>query len=137
MAYIPGYNPAAPVGERLAPEIRTEIALLVPTILPANSVGGEQLQEGAVGSEHIGEGAVTEGAYGAGSIHETSIAYQAVTSELIAPGSIHIEHVEAGVATTVDTNEQAVELRFTPLTATEYAAIPSPDPNTIYLVREG
>lgn len=134
MAYLIGYNPAAPVGQRLSPEVRTEIAMLAPVTLPNGSVTTPKIGDKAVDEDKIKDDTVKEVHIKTGAISAAKLAALAVTKEALANASVDHTKVDAGVPTVKDKDDQPISLKFVPLTATEYASL-TPDPDTVYLVK--
>lgn len=133
MAYVVAYNPSAPVGERLAPEVRTEIALLAPVTIPNGSVTNPRIADEAVEERNVRDDTIRESHVRDAAVSTRTIAPDAVTRDRIAPASVDHTRVDAGVPTVTDVDDQPIALKFIPLTAAQYAGI-TPDPNTAYLI---
>ena len=128
-----GYDPSKPVGQRLAPEVRTELMLLAPVTMPNGSITGPKIANEAVDTGQVNAGAVTGEKIANEAVDTGKVKAGAVTGEKIADAAITKEKVSAGVATTVNATGDAIQLTLAKVTATEYAAL-TPDPNTAYFI---
>jgi len=134
MAYIVGYDPGGPVGQRLAPEIRAEIELLAPVNIPTGAVDNTKLGDGSVDNRTIDDKAVDNPKLDDAAVDARVVAAKSITAAKLADGSVNNTHVDIGVPVSLDVTGDPVALIFTPCTAAEYAALSTPNPNTIYFI---
>lgn len=128
------YDPNANVGERLAPEVRAEIAVVAPSTVLNGSITTAKLAEDAVTTDKITTGAVTTNEIAVGGVTATNIASSAVSTAKIASQAVTPDKVGTGVVTSVDSTGATVATAIRYVTAAQYAAISSPDPNTLYFI---
>lgn len=134
------YDPSKPVGQRLAPEVRAEMALLASgTVPPSRSVGDDQLDDRSVTDRTIDDDAVDTRSIRDGAVTTDTIAPRSVTGAEVATQSLRGEHIAQGIPTSHDSNANEINLDFMPITSADYAALEAAgtvDPNTAYLIRE-
>lgn len=128
-----GFNPSAPPGQRLAPEIRTEIAILAPSAVTDLSLTEQKYKDGSVTRVKIAPD----------SIDDTLIADDAVKREHLAPNAVGTNEVEnnsitppkvgTGVLTIRDHAGAALSVIAEVLTTAEYSGI-TPTPNVLYIM---
>jgi len=127
------YDPEADAGERLAPEVRTEIAVVAPSAVLNGSITTAKLADDAVTQDKIYPGAVGSVEIATGGVSAVNIATDAVSSDKIAAGAVVPASCGTGVPTAVDNADNPTETIFKFVTAAEYGAL-TPDPNTVYLI---
>lgn len=128
------YDPSAAPGERLAPEVRAEIAFVAPSAVTNNSITTIKIQDLAVTTPKIATGAITLALMAANSVGTVALVNDAVTTVKIANSAITPAKTTTGIVTCVDSADAYVNRKNKDVTAAEYAAIVSPDPNTYYYI---
>lgn len=128
------YDPSANSGERLAPEVRAEIAVIAPSTVVNGAVTTAKLADDAVTAPKIAAGAVGTTEIGTGAITAVNLASAAVTADKLAAGAVTPAKLGTGVVSSVDSSSSAVSTTIMFLTASQYAAISSPNPNTLYFI---
>lgn len=129
-----GYEPDSPEGERLAPEVRAEIARVAPSAVLNNSITTAKLRDAAVTRAKLATGAVGSSEIDTGAVGTTNLASGAVTADKIATDAVTPTKCGTGVVTAVDSSGNSVETVVRFLTSAQFAAIGSPDPNTTYFI---
>ena len=127
------FDPAANAGERLAPEVRTEIAVVAPSTVLNGSITTAKLAELSVATGKIIDGSVTTAKIATNGVESVNIKALAVTTAKIADDAITPAKCGTGVPTAVDVTGNALETVFKYLTAAQYAAL-TPDANTFYFL---
>lgn len=130
---IPGVDMSQPPGERLAPELVAELALIAPSVLFNESVTTAKLRDKAVTSRKLADGAVTSVKIASGGVESVNLAAGAVVTAAITDGAVTPVKVGTGIMTVFaadGTTPRAVKQVF--LTAAEFDALDPPDPNTVY-----
>ncbi len=127
------YDPEADAGERLAPEVRTEIAVVAPSAVLNGSITTAKLADDAVTQDKIYPGAVGSVEIATGGVDAVNIAAGAVSSDKLAAGAVVPASCGTGVPTAVDNSDNPAETILKFVTAAEYGAL-TPDPNTVYLI---
>lgn len=130
------YDPAKPEGERLAPEVRAELSLVAPSTVNNNSITTAKLVDKSVTTDKLADSAVTTGKIAAGAVETVDIKDLAVVTAKLANNAVTPGKVASGVVTSADTGGNAFRLAMVPITSTGYAALTTPDPNTLYLISE-
>ncbi len=128
------FDPSANAGERLAPEVRTEIAAVAPSAVLNGSITTAKLAADAVTQDKIGPGAVGTTEIASLAVATANLAATAVTAAKLAVDSVTPEKCATGVPTAVDSSDNAAETIFKFVTAAQYAALGTPNPNTVYLI---
>lgn len=128
------YDPDMPEGQRLPPEMRAEIARLAPANLTPNSVTQDKIADGAVGRDQLDAKAVDATRLADGAVGQAQLALGAVGSNQLAPGAVTAAKAGAGILKFTDPSGTPIAGTVIVLTSTQYAALTSPDPNTIYLL---
>lgn len=128
------YDPEQPAGERLAPEVISEIQLVAPNDVQDGAITTSKLAVGAVEEDNIADGAVGTAQIANGGVAAANLATAAVTAGKIQAEAVGFAAAGPGVATAQDSSNNNIALRFVPITAALYAALTPPDPNTIYLI---
>ncbi|UYL88145.1 hypothetical protein SEA_EVAA_34 [Gordonia phage Evaa] len=132
--YLVAYDPAQPVGERLSPEVRAEIAVLAPSNIGNGTITTAKLANDAVTAAKIADGAVVADGLADGAVSTAKLGAQAVTTAKIADGAVTVEKIGSGVMKARDVSGNAAAMTTVYLTAAQYGGITSPDPNTVYLI---
>lgn len=128
------YDPTKDPGERLAPEIREEIAEVAPSTVTDGSITNDKLAEHTIESSKFAAKAVDEPALDDDSVSARTIVALAVGTSALAAGAVTPPKCGTGVVTAVDSAGADLETIEMYCTALEYAAIVSKDPNTTYNV---
>ena len=132
VAFDPDKNP----GNRLAPEVADEIKVIADTTADT-SIGNDRLVDGSVGTSKLADGSVTTPKLAQGAVTTATIASGAVNTDKLGPAAVTPAKVDAGVMTSHDVSGNNLRMDVVPLEAAEYAAIPKPDPNVLYLITDG
>lgn len=130
--YIFSYDGDATAGERLAPEIRAEIALVAPSAVNDGSITTIKIAAEAITKPKIAPGAVDADIIAAGGVETDNYADLSVTAGKLANDSVTPRACDTGVVLAVDDEDNDIEVTLKRLSATDYAAIITPDPNTWY-----
>ena len=130
-----GYDPSQPPGERLPVEVRQEISIVAPSTVDDQSITEAKLADSAVSNRTIKNGAVTSEKIANGGVQSINIGDAQVTAGKIAEGAVTPDVVATGVVAAVDSSGNALTVVIEPCTAAEYAALTSPNPNTLYFIR--
>jgi hypothetical protein len=128
------YDPSQPVGSRLAPEVREEIAAVAPSAVADGSISTVKLADGAVTTTKLGVGAVASPRIGTNEVKAANLDTGAVSTVKLADGAVTPVKAGTGIVTAVDTSGTPVQQREVTLTAAAYALIATPDPNTRYYI---
>lgn len=128
------FDTSKPIGQRFAPEVRQEIELLAPSNIPIGGVTTSKIANDAVTQEKIGDDAVGPDQLADQAVGAAALATNAVTTVKIANGAVTSAKVGVGVMKVKDSTGNDITLTGVPVTAAQYAAITSPDPNTLYLI---
>lgn len=131
---IIAFDPEADPGERLAPEVRTEVAFIAPSSVVNGSITTAKLAEDAVTQGKIAPGAVATTEIATNGVEAVNIAAAAVTEAKLSVNAVTPEKCGTGVPTCVDESDNATEVVFKFMTNAQYAALTSVDPNTVYLL---
>lgn len=127
------YDPEADEGERLAPEVRTEIAYVAPSAVLNGSITTAKLDDDAVTQDKIYPGAVGTVEIATGGVDTINLADGAVTEDKITTGAVTPSICGTGVVTAVDSSDNDTETVMKFVTAAQYAGL-TPDPNTLYII---
>ena len=130
------YDPSQPAGQRLAPEVRTEIAVVAPSTVNNGAITTAKLAPAAVTTDKITNAAVTSAKIAPSGVETSNIKDAAVTTPKLGDASVTRAKAAAGVVTSRDLAGNAFKIDMLPLTAAQYAAIPTPDPNILYLITD-
>jgi hypothetical protein len=124
-----------PPGERLAPEVRAEIAVIAPSVVSIGSVTTAKLHDDAVTYDKLGPAAVHTDNLQDDAVTAAKLADNAVLAASIADGAVGLTEAGGGLLKATDKTGTARSLTMSgPYTAAEYGAIGSPDPNTVYVI---
>lgn len=130
------FDPDAPEGEKLAPEVRAEIAYLAPSTLNDNAVTTPKILDEAVTNPKLAPGAVRSENIEDGEVKTANLNTGAVTSIKIAAGAVTPDKAGQGVVTAEDADGAPVAAYLVPIAADDHAAIVTADPAAVYLVLE-
>lgn len=123
-----------PVGDRLAPEVQAEVELLAPSNIPNGGVTTAKIATDAVTQDKLSDDSVGAEQIINGAVGAPELATGAVTTVKIANGAVTSAKAGAGVMRSKDASGNDVTITAVAVTAAQYAAIASPDPNTLYLI---
>lgn len=121
-------------GERLAPEMRAEIAEVAPSVVVDGSITTDKLADNAVNRVKIADAAIGPDELDVSAVKTTHITNEAVTTGKLAASAVTPDKCDTGVVTCVDSSDNAVETIVKYVTAVEYSALATPDPNTLYFI---
>ncbi|UVT31468.1 hypothetical protein SEA_SEJANUS_35 [Mycobacterium phage Sejanus] len=130
---IPYLNRDAPPGEKLAPEMRAEIAEVAPSVVVNNSITTAKLRDKAVTGEKMADGAVGSPQIAQGGVKTINIDDQAVTTDKLNDGSVTAAKAGIGVSKAVDADDEPIENTFKFVTAAEFAGM-TQVPGVTYMV---
>lgn len=128
------YDPSQPAGERLAPEVVEEIKTVAPSTVVNGGITTAKLADKAVTTAKLADGSVTGVQLASGAVDTVHLAAGAVETDQLADGAVTVAKVGPGVATAVGSDGSPLVARTMYLTASEYAAIATKDPNTTYAI---
>jgi hypothetical protein len=125
---------SAAAGSKLDPAVRDEIDLIAPSTIDAGDITTDLLADGAVtgpklGAKAVGTGNIADNAVGTGQLADAAVG----TTEL-GDGAVTAAKAGTGVVRAYDHAGTPVSSAEVYLTAAQYAAIGSPDPNTNYYI---
>jgi len=124
---------AAPAGSKLDAEMAAEIEELAPG-LDAQEVDEVALADGAVTTPKLHDGAVTSVKIGNNEVKAANIDNGSVDTAALQDDSVTAAKAGLGVVTAYDAAGNPVEDKKVYLTAAQYAALATKDPNTEYHV---
>lgn len=127
------FDPDADEGERLAPEVRTEVAYIAPSAVLNGSITTAKLADLTVTTAKIDADAVTTVKIVDSSVTNAKLASDAVSTTKIAANSVTPPKVGTGVVTATDSAGATVATTIKYVTAAQYAGL-TPDPNTLYFI---
>lgn len=127
-----GFDTAKPTGSKFSDAVKAEILAIAPAAPPDGTITEVKLAPEAVAAEKIKPGAVGSPQIAAGGVESVNLAASAVTTGKLASGAVTADKAGAGVTKARDTAGNAIALTIVPITALEYAALTSPDPNVLY-----
>jgi hypothetical protein len=130
------YDPKQPAGQRLAPEVRTEIATVAPSTVNNGAITTAKLAPAAVTTDKLANGAATSAKIATGGVETPNLKDAAVATAKIADAAVTPAKVGPGVVTSRDLSGNAFDIDMLPLTAAQYAAIATPNPNVLYLITD-
>jgi hypothetical protein len=131
-----GYDPSKPAGERLAPEVRTEIAYVAPSGLTPQSVVTLNLKDENVTTAKLAPDAVDDTKLADNAVKREHLADAAVGTDEVEDGAITPAKTGTGVVTAVDSSDNPLQWTEKVLSSTEYNLIVTPDPNTTYFIHD-
>lgn len=121
-------------GEQFSPEVIAEIREVAPSAVVNGSITTAKLADDAVTQDKIAAGAVGATEIATGAVGATALASGGVTTAKINDAAVTPAKVGTGVVTAVDSSDATVATKIKYVTAVQYAAIGSPDPNTLYFI---
>lgn len=127
-----GYDPNAPEGEQLPPEVVEEIRRVAPSSVENGAITTDKLSDDAVTSDKLAPGSVDSLAIGQGQVGFLHLAAGAVGTVKVADNAITAAKAGLGVVTSYDSAGNAVQRREVDMTAAAYASLTPKDPNTYY-----
>ncbi|SII65168.1 Uncharacterised protein [Mycobacteroides abscessus subsp. abscessus] len=133
---VPYLDMSAPRGQRLAPEMREEIAEVAPSTLNDGAVKTAKLAEGAVTEPKLAAGAVTSPKIASKGVKAVNIDDAAVGTAQLAAGAVTAAKAGVGVVTAHDSAGNAIKLDAVPMTSTDYTALTTKEPNVLYLLSD-
>lgn len=129
------FDPDRPDGQKFpSTAVRDEIGKVVPMVLDPGSVTGDELADGAVGTAQLANGAVTAAKVEAESLIGGCFADGTITGPKIADGAIGAQQCGPGVISVTDINGNSVALKAVKCSSSDYSALATKDPNTLYIV---
>ena len=130
------FDPAQPAGEKLPPEVVTEIVTVSPSTLNDGQVTTAKLANDAVTNPKIAAGAVGAGKIATNGVVAGNLADDAVDTDAIENAAVTPEKTGAGVLTIKASDGQYLDVAAQVLTVTEHDALPAEDPTVLYLIVE-
>lgn len=129
------YDPTATAGNRFKSlDVREEIARVVPANAEPESIVESMIAPEAVTEDKIGPRAVTTGKIAIGGVITENLSTHAVSEEKILPGAVTPDNIGTGIVSSFDGNGNPIELKMVTLSAIAYAALDTPDANTMYII---
>jgi hypothetical protein len=129
------FDTTAPPGMKfVSPEVRDELGEVVPLTIDPGSLTEPMYATASVSTRALAPGAVTSTKVATKGIAQVNIADLAVGTEQLDDGAVTGPKAGPGVMTAADNAGNDIVLRGVPLTAAQYAATASPDPNTLYFI---
>lgn len=129
------FDPDQPTGSKFPSlAVQQEIAAIVPMDLDPGSVTGDKLAAQAVGTTEIANGAVTAQQIATQGISTANYEDGSITSAKIANGAIDAVNCGAGVMAVTDINGNSVMLTAVKCSSSDYAALTTKNPNTLYII---
>lgn len=129
-----GFDPNAPQGEQLPPEVVEEIKRVAPSAVENGAITTNKLRDDAVTSDKLAPGAVDALALALDAVVTLKIKDKAVTTGKIDDAAVTASKAGVGVVTSYDSTGAAISRKEVDLTAAQYAALAVKDPNTYYNV---
>lgn len=127
-----GFDPSKPTGSKFSAQVKAEILAIAPASPPDGSISEVKLAALAVSRDKIKLGAVDSPQIAAGGVAAVNLAAGAVTGPKLAAGVVTGDKAGQGVVRAKDTSGNDIALTIVPISALAYAALSSPDPNTLY-----
>lgn len=121
-------------GEQLAPEVRAEIAAVAPSTVTNGSITTAKLAEDSVTNGKIAPGAVGSLEIATSGVETGNLAPESVTTSKLAPDAVTPVKCGTGVVTARDADGNDIEWAEVLMTAAQYAALSTKDPNVVYNV---
>ena len=128
------FDPNADPGSRLAPELVAEIGVVAPSVVLNGSITTAKMALQAITEACIYPGAVGSTEIATGGVATVNLATGAVTAAKIGTDAVTPNACAPGVVTAADTNGNPAATVIVVMTAVQYAALTTPDPNTLYFV---
>lgn len=130
--YQVGFNPDAPAGSKFDPEVIAEIAEVAPSTVTPGSIETSDLAQKAVTTDKLDDEAVGTDQLGDGSVTYPKLGPKAVKAGTLDDDSVTVRSAGTGVLTLVDNVGAPIGGPGVLLTDAQYAALGTPDPNTLY-----
>ena len=129
------FDPSQPTGQKFtSPAVRAELASLAAAFIAPGSVGSTELAPGGVNNQALAAGAVTSDKIAANGVTNPNLADLSVTSRVLANGAVTLTQAGIGVLTVVNSSGDPINLQVQVVTAAQFAAITSPNPNVAYFI---
>lgn len=126
------FNTDGSAGSKLDPAVQTEIDLIAPSTIDDGDITTNLLADLAVTAAKLAALAVTTAKINDLAVTTGKLAALAVTTAKLADNAVTAAKTGTGVVTAYDHTGSPVDSKNVYLTAAQYAAIGSPDPNTDY-----
>jgi hypothetical protein len=127
------FDPTQSAGSKFpSAAVQAEIGLLGSVDIPNGSITSAMLANGAVDTVALAAGAVTTPTLASAAVTAAKLATGAVTSGALAAGAVTTPAAGPGIPTAATVLGAALSLALVPLAAADYAALGSPNPNTLY-----
>lgn len=134
MELVPVLDLSQPPGSQLPPEMVAEIEEVAPSAVNDGDITEAKLADLSVSSRTIEPGAVESTHIATGGVEEINLATDAVTEDKIEDGAVTPAKAGTGIVTAKNPAGAYVTRTEVVLSAAQYAAIVSPDPNTKYYI---
>lgn len=131
-----GLDLSKPAGQQLAPQVRAEIAEVAPSVVVNGSITTAKLAPDAVTGPKLAPGAVDTVRIATNGVETVNVQNGAISTAKLADGAVTLEKAGPGVMAVVDVAGDALQVTAMKLTAAQYAAITTPDPNTWYFITD-
>lgn len=129
------FDPDRPTGQKfLSQAVRDEIAAVVPLNIDPGAIQGDMLADGAVGTDELANGAVTGAKVEAESLVGGNLAEGTITGDKIADGTIGAAQCGPGVMSVTDINGNDITFKAVKCSSSDFTALATKDPNTLYIV---
>ena len=131
------FDPTASPGSKFqSTAVKDEIALVAPGDITPGSVTTSMIADDAITAAKIAPGAVTSAGLATGAVQASNIDDGAVTAGKLAAGALTNAAAGPGIVTATSSSSSPISLNIEPITEAAYAALGSPDPNTLYLLTD-
>lgn len=128
------YNPDAPPGQRFAPEVVAEIEAVAPSAVTNGSLTTQKYKDMSITRPKLALDVVGPDQLDDNSVDTAAIIDAAVTTAKIDNNAVTPEKTDTGVMKMKDSDGNWIEATGQRMTAAQYAAVVTPDPNTFYFV---
>lgn len=128
-----GIDLSKPVGQRLPPEMVTEIEDVAPSTVNDGSITAPKIATAAVTAPKLAAGAVTSPAIGAGEVKNANLGTNSVTTAKIQDNAITPSKAGPGVMKVFDAAGNPLAAQTVVMSYAAYGAI-TPDPTTFYFL---
>lgn len=130
-----GFDSSAAAGSKFpSPDVRAEIEGMATGDPGPGGVTTSRLADNAVTTPKINAGAVTSTKIATGGVATANVADGAIATAKLADGSVTAAKAGTGMMTAFDNAGNPVAIKAVHLTAAQYAALATKDPNTYYFV---
>lgn len=130
--YAVMFDGSAAAGSKLDPGVRAEVDFLAPSTIDDGDIDEPMFADGAVSTRALADEAVTTDKLDDLSVTSGKLAAGAVTTAKLDDEAVTADKAGTGVVTAVDHSGTPISSTDMYLTAAQYAAIGTPDPNTTY-----